>query len=152
MSAETRNPPVEVTGLPPGVSLPPGTRVRAGSPLRFTAVDWWKRARWMTLADLAGTDLEAVQEHFAAQCEGIGWRVDAERVQRLPDAPPPGRSYDRATRMLIGSCRTRAGSATDPTRRRPWYLAWSATLRPGAGSMELVVELRDTSPHGGRFG
>ena len=106
----------------------------------------------MTLAEVAGTDLEAVHAHFVAQCAALGWIHDVSRVQRLPTTPPVGRVYDRSAWMVIGTCRTPAGSVTDPTRRRPWYLAWSATLWSGASLLDLVVELRDTSPHGGRFG
>jgi len=137
-------------GLPPGVTLPPGTTVRAGSPFRSPAADWWKTWRWQTEADVAGADPEAVHAHFVAACRTLGWRFATARVQRLPDSPPPGRSFEPGARLLIGSCRTSAGSSTDPTRPRPWYLAWSVAQRPGASTTELVVEVRDTNPHGGR--
>lgn len=138
------------TGLPPGVSLPPGAVMLANSPQQLASIDYFKNASWMIQATIAGTDAEAVTTFFAGQCAAIGWYYDAKRVERLPVQNPPGPFYDQTVTMVAGECRTYAGSAGDPTRRRPWFLTWSASVRPGANEVELVVELRANSRIGGR--
>lgn len=140
------------TGLPPGVTLPPGTTVLTGSPRALPSDDWWKYHRWLTEATVATTNLEAIHAWFVGQCANLGWVYEATKVERLPSSPPPGRFYDQAWTMVIGECRTAAGSAVDPSRKRPWYLSWGVSLRQGAAVADLVVELRATSHLGGRPG
>jgi hypothetical protein len=141
------------TGLPPGVSLPPGMAVLPGYPFSTKPLDYWKRNRWITMGTIAGSNdaaMEAVHEWFVGQCAAIDWYFDPERVERLPDDPTPGRFYDEEVRMVLGECRTYLGTLTHPVGRRPWVLAWSATLRPGSPRIEVVVELRDSTRTGGR--
>lgn len=141
------------TGLPPGVELPPGFVAAEGSPERRDSQDFWKAARWLNHGYVTGTtDMEAINTWFVGQCAEIGWLYDPRRVERLPLQNPPARNYDTTVSMVLGECRTVAGSATDPTRIRPWYLAWGITLRPGATQLELVVELRSFPRAGGRSG
>jgi hypothetical protein len=138
------------TGLPPGVSLPPGTTMLAGSPARLASKDYFKHAEWMIQATVASTDIEAISEHFARQCLAIGWLYDPKTVERFPDQNPPNRSYDRSVPMIAGQCRTAAGAEEERWAVRPWFVAWSVALRPGATSAELVVELRSNTRLGGR--
>lgn len=138
------------SGLPPGVSLPPGAVMLAGSPQKLASIDYFKNASWMIQATVPGSDAEAITTFFAGQCATIGWFHDATRVERLPAQNPPGAFYDQSVTMVAGECRTYAGSAGDPTRRRPWFLTWSGSVRPGASQVELVVELRANSRLGGR--
>jgi hypothetical protein len=140
------------TGLPPGVSLPAGTVQLAGSPWRLPPDDWWKHNRWEIQATVGSTDLEALNNWFGAQCQAIGWYYDPLRVERFPYQNPPNREYDTSVVMVAGECRTYAGSAGDPSRRRPWFLEWSVALRPGEARAELVVELRASTRLGGRPG
>jgi hypothetical protein len=140
------------TGLPPGVALPPGTTVIDGFPQRLPSEDWWKNAEWLTEGHIATTDMEAVSTWFGDQCAKIGWWFDPLRVERYPNQNPPGPGYDRSVSMVAGECRTTAGSAGDPTRKRPWFLWWSVALRPGATQLELVVEVRSHTRLGGRPG
>jgi hypothetical protein len=138
------------TGLAPGVSLPPGTTMLAGSPERLPSQDYFKNAEWMIQATVASTDLEAVNQHFGEQCAAIGWVYDPAAVERFPEQNPPNRSYDRSVTMVAGQCRTVAGSEEERWKQRPWFLAWSVALRPGATRTELVVELRSNTRLGGR--
>jgi len=140
------------TGLPPGVGLPPGTRVLNGFPRAMPSEDWWKANRWLTEAVVSTTNIEAVNAHFVKQCANIGWLFDPRRVTRLPVPTPPAKGFDQSVTMVLGECRTVLGSPTDPTRIRPWYMAWSASLRPGSPTVELVVELRSSPREGGRPG
>jgi hypothetical protein len=142
-------------GLPDGVDLPPGTQVMDGFPQSRDAIDYWKRDIWITQALISGTNLDAagmesINDWFVAECSAIGWFHDPARVERLPGSPPPGRFYDTEVQMVLGECRTYLGTLTHPAGKRPWVLAWSVALRPGATQLELVVELRDTSRTGGR--
>ncbi len=137
-------------GLPPGVALPPGTTVLPGQPTFSPATDWTKVRRCQLAGTVATRDPEAVHRHFVAQCAALGWWYDRRGDERLPTDPLPGPFYDRDVQMVLGECRTRAGSPTDRRQRQPWYLAWGVTLRPGADRLELIVEVRDTSRIGGR--
>jgi hypothetical protein len=140
------------TGLPPNVVLPPGTTVLAGFPRAMPSEDWWKANRWVTEALVSTADVEAVNAHFVAQCAKIGWLFDPRRVARFPAPTPPTKHYDTSVNMVAGECRTVLGSPTDPTRVRPWYLAWSASVRFGSPTVELFVELRSSPREGGRPG
>lgn len=141
------------TGLPPGVELPPGFVPAAGSPEERESQDFWKASRWLNHGYVTGTtDAESINNWFVGQCAEIGWLYDPRRVERLPAQNPPAKNYDTSVSMVLGECRTVAGSATDPTRIRPWYLAWGISLRPGATQLELVVELRSFPRAGGRSG
>ena len=137
-------------GLPPGVVLPPGTSMLAGSPQRLVSQDYLKHAEWMIQARVASTDLEALNAHFGKQCAAIGWLYDASATERFPKQNPPNATYDRSVAMVAGQCRTIAGSEDEPWKPRPWFLAWSVALRPGATSAELVVELCSNTRLGGR--
>jgi hypothetical protein len=138
-------------GLPAGVTLPAGTTVLEGSPHTTPVADFpRKRQGWITFATVEGSDPEAVHAHFVAACDAVGWLHDPARVERLPESPEANRSFDRAVTMLVADCRTVGGSPSDPSRPRPWYLAWGVTQRPDRDVLELVVEIRDTPFTGGR--
>jgi hypothetical protein len=148
-------------GLPPGVSLPAAATVMGGYPEYRETLDRTKRRRCVVAATMAPlTDLEATHAWFVGQCASITWRHDPRGVERLPTDPLPGPSYDTDTVMILGECRTRAGSPTDRRKKTPWYLTWSVAQPPpevpeGGGApvpqpVELIVEVRDTSRIGGR--
>jgi hypothetical protein len=148
-------------GLPTGVALPPAATVVGGYPEYRETLDRSKRRRCVVAATMAPlTDLEATHAWFVGQCAAIGWRHDRRGVERLPTDPLPGPSYDTDTVMVLGECRTRAGSPTDRRKKTPWYLTWSVAQPPpevpdGGGvpvpqPVELIVEVRDTSRIGGR--
>lgn len=146
LAADLGNP----TGLPLTVTMPPGAVLVAGSPHRLPSEDWWKNARWRNDAVIAGsTDVAAVHTWFVQQCASIGWLHDPERDETLPTDPKPAAGFRPGAVMQLGECRTAAGSDGDPSRRRPWYLAWSATVQPGGSDVEVVVELRDRTRVGG---
>jgi len=140
------------TGLPPGVTLPPGTTVWGGYPKSTPSDDWWKAADWITEGTVSGSNLEAVNTYFAQQCANIGWLFDPRRVSRLPSPTPPAKGYDYSAQMVVGECRTVLGSSTDPTRLRPWYLKWGITQQPGSPVLDLVVQLGSEPHEGGRPG
>ncbi|MCU1343993.1 MAG: hypothetical protein JWL70_259, partial [Acidimicrobiia bacterium] len=140
------------TGLPPGLVLPPGTRVLNGFPKPMPSEDWFKAHSWITQGFINTTNLEAINSYFVQQCANIGWLYDPRRVTRLPAPTPPAKGYDTSVQMVIGECRTVLGSSTDPTRIRPWYFTWSVARRFGAPQLELVVQLKSSPHEGGRPG
>jgi hypothetical protein len=138
-------------GLPYDVQLPPTARLLPFNPTVLPSLDYFKKARWRNEAFIPGTDLEAVNAWFVGECERIDWLHDPNRVERFP-SNAVNKYYDTDVQMVLGECRTKAGSATDPTRKRPWFLAWGVSLQPGADQLELVVELRAFPRAGGRSG
>jgi hypothetical protein len=139
-------------GLPYDLKLPPNATLLLFQPTVLPSGDFWKKARWRNEAYLTGVDMEAVNTWFVNECTRIGWIHDPRKVERLPVPIPANKYYETPVKMLLGECRTIAGSATDPTRRRPWFLAWGVTLRPNTNQLELVTELRSFPRAGGRSG
>jgi hypothetical protein len=139
-------------GLPYDLKLPPTANLLLFQPTVLPSGDFWKRARWRNEAYIPGADMEAVNAWFVQECERIGWLHDPRKVERFPTPTPVNKYYETPVKMVLGECRTIAGSATDPTRKRPWFLAWGIALRPNTNQLELVTELRSFPRAGGRSG